>query len=48
VWQPFTICANHSEQLNGESPLLADSVEKIGFSDRLNSGATTTGENGGP
>ncbi|WP_339437520.1 hypothetical protein, partial [Pseudomonas sp. EL_65y_Pfl1_R32] len=25
-------------------PLLADSVEKVGFSDRLNSGTTTTGE----
>jgi len=24
--------------------LLADSVEKVGFSDRLNSGTTTTGE----
>jgi hypothetical protein len=27
-----------------ERPLLADSVEKVGFSDRLNSGTTTTGE----
>ncbi|MBJ2254142.1 hypothetical protein JFT59_23400 [Pseudomonas sp. MF6784] len=27
-----------------EGPLLADSVEKVGFSDRLNSGTTTTGE----
>ncbi|MBK3455609.1 MULTISPECIES: hypothetical protein [unclassified Pseudomonas] len=24
--------------------ILADSVEKVGFSDRLNSGTTTTGE----
>lgn len=27
-----------------ECSLLADSVEKVGFSDRLNSGTTTTGE----
>jgi len=27
-----------------EGPLMADSVEKVGFSDRLNSGTTTTGE----
>jgi hypothetical protein len=27
-----------------EGPLLADSVEKVGFSNGLNSGTTTTGE----
>ena len=28
----------------GERPILADSVEKVGFSARLNSGTTTTGK----
>ncbi|WP_218279795.1 hypothetical protein, partial [Pseudomonas sp. GV085] len=33
-----------SKAVSNDRPLFADSVEKVGFSNGLNSGTTTTGE----